>query len=170
MKNGPARQSELNYGLRRVVYDTMVAAKSLTSFSSVDKDYSANEMAKMSGLIMARNLNAFLYCHGHDKNDDINVTDFNLSAWQPSPKARLEKEVIKRIHKIVGHIVASKPNPFKDEREVRNIILPIIREACEFIRKCLAQEKAKYTGKASYYVPRLNGSLAELELPKLPKS
>ena len=94
-----ATQAELNYALRRVVYDTLVAAKSAESLSTTGKDYSGKEMAKMSALIMARNLHMFFFIHRYDKDDDINVTDFSLFGWKPSSTARLSKNVYERINK-----------------------------------------------------------------------
>ena len=165
-----ATKAELNYSLRRVVYDIMVASKSVASLSASGNDYSEKEMAKMTALLMARNLNAFLFVHEYVKDDDINVTDFiNLSSWTPSPSACMSEIVKQRIHKIVGHIVASKPSPFKDDEEIRNTIIPIIEQACNFVRECLAQNIAKYTGEAPYYVRRLNGLLPQIGLAKLPE-
>jgi len=170
MKSGRnATQAELNYGLRRVVYDTLVAAKSIDSLSTIGRDYAGKEMAKMAALIMARNLHAFLFVPNYSKTDDINVTDFNLSNWQPSSQAHLSPNVYERIHKIVGHIVASKPNPFKDDKDVNGKLIPLIEQACDFVRQCRAQGKAEYTGTAKYYVRRLNGLLSKFGLAKLPQ-
>ncbi len=170
MKSGcKATQGELKYALRRVVYDTMVAAKSITSLPASGRDYSAKEMAKMSALIMARNLDAFLFLRKYLKEDDINVTDFALSGWKPSGKAALSQAERERINKIVGHIVASKPVPFKDDDKIWKKILLIVEEACNFVRQFLAQKKARYSGKAPYYVRRLNGLLRQLGLQQLPR-
>jgi hypothetical protein len=164
-----ATQAELNYTMRRVVYDTMVATKSLATLPASRRDYSAKEMAKMSALIMARNLDAFLFLNKHDKADDINVTDFTLSEWKASPDAALTREERTRTNKIVGHIVASEPRPFRDNDKIWQKIPLIVEEACNFVRQCLAQKKATYTGNARYYVRRINGLLRQIGLPQLPK-
>ena len=170
MKDGRnATQAELNYALRRIVYDTMVAAKAVAAIRAAGRDYSAKEMAKMSALIMVRNLDAFLFLDKHDRADDISVTDFTLSDWEVSSNAALTSGERRRIHKIAGHIVASEPRPFKDNDTIWQKILLIIEEARDFVRNCLAEEKAKYTGKAPYYVRRLNGLLRQIGLRQLPE-
>ena len=169
MKGGHnATQAELDYGLRRVLYDVMVVAKSVTALPAAGRDYSAKEMAKMSALIMARNLDAFSFVHKHDRSDDINVTDFALFGWVAPPTVALTQTERTRINKIVGHIVASKPDPFKDGDAIWKKIPPIIEEACTFVRECLRQKKAAYTCKAPFYVRRLNGTLRQIGLPQLP--
>lgn len=50
----PAKQSELNYAFRRVIYDMMIAAKSLASLSQGTRDYSGKESMKIAALIMAK--------------------------------------------------------------------------------------------------------------------
>ena len=171
MKDGKmASQGELNYCLRRVIYDMMVAARAAHSLSIDQNDFSCKEMAKMAGLIMARNLNDFLFfVPDKPKEDDINVLDFCIDNWHPSPKAKLRPDTKNRINKIACHIVAHRQDVFMDDEKTKEFMLPLIKECCSFVQQCLAENKAEYTGNASKYVCQLNGILVKLELPLLPK-
>lgn len=168
--NRKASKRELNYAFRRVLYDMMLAAKCVTSLSASANDYSATELRKVAGLMMARNLNDFFFVvKEHRHSDDIDVSDFLLVAWQPNSSAKLNKVVKTRINKIAGHIVASEPIPFKKDQEVCDIIRPLVETAHQFILACLKEAKAEYTRKAADYRRRLDGILPLLSLPKLPK-
>ncbi len=164
-----ATQGELNYAFRRVLYDMMVAAKSLSSLTEIKGDYSQKESMKMAALIMARNLNDFFFVYQYHCSDDINVKDFGLTSWIANNTARIGSKDKKRIDKIAGHVVASKPHPFKDDHEVKAIVLPLIRQSHEFISCCLQEKMAGYTGNASRYRLRLDGILPSLGLSKLPR-
>lgn len=133
-----ASQDELKHAFRRVLYDMMSAAKSLSCLSQVTRDYSRKESMRIAGLIMARNLNDFLFQHQYRHVDDINVTDFALTSWRPDPAAKLTSSVKKRIDKIAGHIVASKPAPFKDDQEVSDVVLRLVAQTREFVCACRA--------------------------------
>ena len=113
MMIGPraAKQNELTNAFRRVLYDMMIAAKSLASLSQVTRDYSRKESMKIAGLIMARNLSDFFFEHRYRYPDDINVTDFTLTTWRPNNTAKLTPSVKKRIDQIAGHIVAKQAAP-----------------------------------------------------------
>jgi hypothetical protein len=165
-----AKQNELTYAFRRVLYDMMIAAKSLASLSQVTRDYSRKESMKIAALIMARNLSDFFFQHQYRYYDDINVTDFALTTWRPDNTAKLTPSVKRRIDKIAGHIVASKPAPFKEDQEVSDFVLPLVAQAREFVRACRAEQKAEYTGHASKYRRKLDGILPQIGLPKLPKT
>ena len=147
----------------------MIAAKAISCLSQVTRDYSRKESMKIAGLIMARNLNDFLFQHRYRHDDDINVTDFGLTSWRPDRAAKLTSSVKKRIDKIAGHIVASKPAPFKDDQKVSDAVLPLVAQTREFLCACRAEQKAEYTGHASKYRSRLDGILPKIGLPKLPK-
>ena len=126
-------------------------------------------MAKIAALIMARNLNAFLFVKHHQYLDDINATDFGLSNYKLNSTDSLCSNVKKRIDKIAGHIVSSEPTPFKDDEEIKTVVCSILKLSYEFVSKCLSQGKAKYTGMAPKYVDHLNDFLPKiglsLELP-----
>jgi hypothetical protein len=166
----PAAQGELNYAFRRVLYDMMVAAKSLSSLTQIKGDYSQKESMKIAALIMARNLNDFFFMYQYHHNDDINIKDFGLTSWKPDNTARIGPKDKKRIDKIAGHIVASKPEPFRDGHEVKEIVLPLIKQSHQFVSSCLQERKAEYTGNASQYRRRLDGILPKLGLSKLPRN
>jgi hypothetical protein len=166
----PAKQHELNYAFRRVVYDMMIAAKSLSALSSGTRDYSQKELTKIAALIMARNLNDFLFQHQWRYDDDINVTDFGLATWRPDKAAKLSTSVKKRIDKIAGHIVASRPDPFKDDQEVHDIVLPLVTQIRDFVCACRVEQKAEFTGNASKYRKRLDAILAKIGLSELPRT
>lgn len=181
----PATTDQRNYALRRIIYNTMIAAKALDLVPLSGADYSQKELAKAAGLIMARNVDDFFFKQDRVVNravkkgktpkrqnaymqpDDIFVSDFSLS-WSPSPAAMIDETTYERVNKLVGHIVAEPPDPFKDP-EVQAIIQPLVLTAVEFVRNTLATAKASYTGKAGYYVRRLNGTLRKLKIPTLPK-
>jgi len=165
----PATQDEKNYAFRRVVYDAMIAARGVVSFNNID-GYSSKESMKLAALIMARNLDAFFFQLSYSHDDDINYTDFGLSSWTPDTSAKLTKSVRKRINKVVGHVVSSKPDPFKNPDEVDKIVLPLICQASEFVRACLQDDVAKYTGKSGECRRRLNGILKRLGIAELPEN
>ncbi len=170
MKNGKkANQGQRNYAFRRVLWDMLVAAKAVSEFSNTGRDYSKKETLKAASLLMTRNLDSFFFDTKHGHDDDINVTDFDLRGWTPERKAKLTKACRRRINKLVGHVVASRPDPFTDAEEVKRIVVPLIREGYEFLCQCLSQKRASYTGKASWYRRRLNGILPRIGLAKLPK-
>jgi len=97
-----ATKRQRNYALRRVVYDTLIAAKALYVGRSSGRDFSAKEAAKVAGLIMARNLDDFFFMQTrkaarkgkakpHDAyhyDDDIFVCNFGLT-WAPATNAML---------------------------------------------------------------------------------
>ena len=181
----PATKDQRNYALRRIVYNTMIAAKALDVVPLSGSDYSQKELAKAAGLIMARNLDDYFFKqdrvvkravangktpnrqNAYTKPDDIFVSDFSLS-WTPPPAAMIDETAYERINKLVGHIVAEPPDPFKDP-EALAIIEPLVLTAIEFVQNTLAAAKASYTGKAGYYVRRLNGTLRKLGMATLPK-
>jgi hypothetical protein len=174
MKGGrPARQDELDRALRRMIYNLMVTSQavvSLAEFTDPRKD-----AMKIAALIMARNLNDFLFETKYSKDDDINVADYGL-AWSPDINAKLSwtppgAKVLgdkNRIDKIVGHVVASKMTVFGDDNEVRKLVIPLIKETFGFICAALGEGKAKYTGLAPAYCRRLNKLLPHFSLPHLP--
>jgi hypothetical protein len=181
----PSTPDQRNYAMRRVLYNTLIAAKALDFIPRSGGDYSAKEMAKSSGLIMSRNLDDFFFKVDRDgarptqggqrskpqksykKPDDIFVIDFSIP-WQPPRSAMISDRDYERINKLVGHIVADPPDPFRD-REACALITPLVRAAIEFIKSCLTSGQASYTDKAGYYVRRLNGTLKNIGIPQLPK-
>lgn len=182
--SSPSTADQRNYALRRVLYNTLIAAKSLDYVPESGDDYSAKEMAKASGLIMARNLDDFFFKmdrdaaratshgkmpspqHSYKKADDIFVVDFRI-AWSPPVNAMISERDYERINKLVGHIVADLPDPF-DDAEACPVIEPLVRAAIGFIPACLTSGQASYTGKSGFYVRRLNGTLAKIGISKLP--
>lgn len=182
--NTPSTVDQRNYALRRIIYNTMIAAKSLHMLPLSGKDFSQKELAKVAGLIMARNLDDFFFKQQRDcaiaiqkgktpnpqasykQLDDIFVSDFALS-WVAPSTAMIPQPEYQRINKLAGHVVAIPPKPFKDDAACQ-ILKPLILVAVDFVRASLTGGNAVYTGKATYYVPRLNGTLAKLGLQKLP--
>jgi hypothetical protein len=178
-----ATMRQRNYALRRVLYDTLIAAKAVLAVRTSGRDYSAKEAAKAAGLIMARNLDDFFFKQNrvmsgagtrkgkvspqdaYRKDDDIFVGDFGLR-WTPDQKAMLSDTDYERINKLVGHIVADSPKPFIDSVATA-IIERHVQVAVEFVQTCLSSGAAAYTGKAEFYVRRLNGTLGKLGLPRL---
>ncbi|MCH8148053.1 MAG: hypothetical protein IH987_08695 [Planctomycetes bacterium] len=181
----PATPDQRDYAMRRVLYNTLIAAKALDFVPQSGDDFSAKEMAKVSGLIMSRNLDDFFFKQDRDAEkvtrrggtpnrqesyrmpDDIFVADFPIP-WQPPTSAMISDRDYERINKLVGHIVADPPDPIKDT-EACAIIEPLVRAAIEFVHSCLTSGTASYTGKAGPYVRRLNGILKELGISRLPK-
>lgn len=182
--NTLATPDQRNYAMRRVLYNTLIAAKSLEFVPQSGADYSAKEMAKASGLIMSRNLDDFFFKldrdaakavkHGHTPNpqssykkpDDVFVIDFAIP-WRPPVIAMISDQDYERINKLVGHIVADPPEPFGDA-ETLAIIEPLVRVAVEFLQTCLVSGQASYTGKAGFYARRLNGTLRKIGISQLP--
>ncbi len=163
-------KSELNYAFRRVLYDMMLAAKCVDSLSMSPRDYSAKELRKIGGLIVARNLNDFFFVvKQHKLIDDIDVTDFELSTWRPDPQAKLSKKDKNRINKIAGHIVARDPEPFRDDKEICSMLRPLIATGHQFVSACQKELKADFTGRAADYSRRLNRLLPSINLSILPK-
>jgi hypothetical protein len=171
--------------MRRVLYDALIAAKSLDFICQSGKDYSAKEMAKASGLIMSRNLDDFFFKlvrdgnrakrraerpnpqNSYKKPDDIFVKDFGIR-WSPPTSAMISESNYERINKLVGHIIAHSPVAFED-RDVCDIIKALVRAAVEFVKACLTSAQGYYTGKARFYVRRLNPILERIGIPQLPK-
>ena len=77
-----ATKDKLNNAFRRVIYDTTVAAKSLEQIPKSGRDFSLKAALKIAALIMARNLNGFLY-----KSPKL-LNGFAI-AWKPDLSARL---------------------------------------------------------------------------------
>jgi hypothetical protein len=167
--NRKSTQKERDYALRRIIYVVLVAAKSLDMIKHDGKgDYSKKEVAKIAGLMMARNLDDFFFKRPNPKKqhpDDIFLADFTL-VWKPS-SAGLSAATNRRISKIAGHIVAWKLPVFTDDEAIK-VIRPILEVAVDFVRSCVAHGDAKYTGHAKFYVRRLNGILKKLKIPSLP--
>lgn len=165
-----ATKEELNYTFRRVLYELLLATKCVVALSTTANDYSAKELRKIGGLIVARNLNDFFFVvKQHRFIDDIDVTDFELSMWRPDSQAKLNKKDKSRINKIAGHIVARGPDPFKDDKEISDILQPLIVTGHQFVLACQKELKAEYTGRAADYRRRLNGLLPSINLSVLPK-
>jgi len=174
MKNGRAATSpEKNYTLRRIVYNILLAARSIISLENKKLDFTEKEIVKFTAIMMARNFDEFLFGTNHSHDDDIHVSDFNLSGWEPKLEAKLDKEMKDRISKCAGHIVSSKPPPFKDN-EIKKLVIPLIIQfiiqSVEFVQQCIKSDQAKYTGKAKKYVKESNALLRKLDIPLLPKS
>jgi hypothetical protein len=169
-KGRPATSPEKNYTLRRVVYNILLAARSIISLENKKLDFTEKEIVKFTAIMMARNFDEFLFGTNHSHDDDIHVSDFNLSGWEPKLEAKLDKEMKDRISKCAGHIVSSKPPPFKNDKETKNLVIPLIIESSEFVRQCIESGQAKYTGKAKKYVKESNALLRKLDIPLLPKS
>ncbi len=169
-KGRPATSPEKNYPLRRVVYNILLAARSITSLENKELDFTEKEIVKFTAIMMARNFDEFLFGTNHTHDDDIHVSDFNLSGWAPKIEAKLDKEMKDRISKCAGHIVASKPSPFKNDKETKKLVIPLIIQSVEFVQQCIKSDQAKYTGKAKKYVKEGNALLRKLDIPLLPKS
>ena len=168
-KQTPSNQ-EKEFALRRVVYDVLIAVKSLVEIPQVRRDFSKKESLKISALIMVRNLNAFLYHTDYGHCDDIHSGDFGLTCWAPAANAALGKRLKERINKLVGHVVTSRPDPFKDDQEVSDVALPLIHESCEFIRHCRKVGGVGYRGAAKGYVLQLNSLLPMLGFTVIPEN
>jgi len=162
------RAFEKNYALRRVLYDTLVATKSLLAFGDARRDFATKESLKAAALIMARNLNAFFYHTDYAHIDDIHVGDFSLVKWTPDKSAALDKRQKMRINKLVGHVVTSRPDPFKSDQEVRDLAVPLIRQSRDFIEQCTTTQAAQYVGRAKRYARILNSLLPSLGLRPIP--
>jgi hypothetical protein len=168
MRRRKRTQSELDYAFRRVIYDLMVAAQALLLLDHYRGVFPAAAVTKIAALIMARNINDFLYCKGpRDHADDIDFDDFRISNWRPDAQSQLLLDHRKRIHKIVGHIVAADPVHFGGPQTIRKVVVPLLREGCEFIRQCRDQSIAQYTGRAMEYEDYLNHALHRLRLPRI---
>ena len=183
--NTPSTPNQRNYAMRRVLYNTLIAAKALDFTPQSGDDYSAKEMAKASGLIMSRNLDDFFFKLDRDaaratqrgqtpnpqssykKPDDIFLIDFHIP-WQPPRGAMISEVDYERLNKLVGHVVADSPAPFSDE-EACDVIEPLVRAVIEFIQSCLTSGQASYTGQAGFYVRRLNGTLGKIGVSQLPQ-
>ena len=152
---------ERRYVLRRIVYDCLLAAQALKALSQ--------ETMKATALLMARNLNEFLFL-GHKEATDARASDFDLGGWCPSAEAELTSDTIGRINTLFGHVVRAKPEPFRDRRQVRRMVAPLIREGCCFVCQCRATNQARYHGNARKYVEQLNPMLKDLGIPPLPTS
>ena len=116
---------------------------------------------------MARNLNAFFYHSKSNHHDDIQVADFALALWVPDPKSALTKDQQQRINKLVGHIVTSKPEPFKTSNEVSALTVPLIREVCQFMEACISAGEGQMIGNAKLCARKLNSLLPSLGLSKI---
>ncbi|OGV74924.1 MAG: hypothetical protein A3K19_09095 [Lentisphaerae bacterium RIFOXYB12_FULL_65_16] len=164
-------QAEKNYTLRRIVYDVLIATKAVIEFDRTRGDFSKKESFKVAALIMARNLNAFLFQNDYRYDDDIHVGDFGLQSWAPSKNVELTKVPQKCISKVVGHVVARTPQGSLPNADVKRLVVPLIRESCEFIDRCVSTGTAAYTGAATGtrgYVARLNSLLPEIGVSKIP--
>lgn len=121
--NRPTTRQERNYTFRRLVYDMLVAAKSVELITFTKGDYSAKEAAKVAGLLMARNLDEFFFKQhrlaSQGKNvacayrydDDVFVADLEIQNWAANANAALSKRNRDRISKLVSHIVANHQPP-----------------------------------------------------------
>jgi hypothetical protein len=156
-----------NYAFRRLIYNLMVSAHSIILCRQETKSIPNSAVMKICGLIMARNINDFLFNlrkTTRPYDDDIFAADFNLSNWIPDQNNRLTKPIKDRINKIAGHIVSKDPKHFGDLKTIEPIIIPLICEGCYFANKCFEQSKAKYTGNARKYQEYLNKALCVLDL------
>ena len=169
MKKGrTANRKQKEYALRRVIYDVMLAAKSLIALANGSPDFAEEESFKVAALIMVRNLDAFFFGQPSGHGDDIHHGDFGLTSWKPDESAKLQGTERERINKIVGHVVSSRPAPFNKRDEVPRIVIPLIGQASDFVRACRKENAVAYTGKAAEYAKRLNGILPVLGIAELP--
>jgi hypothetical protein len=163
MKNSRTpTKSELNYALRRVLYNVLIATKALIEFQNTSRDFSKKESYKITAMIMARNLNEFLFNSSYRYDDDIHVIDFNINSWSPDNNAELTTDS-RTLSKIVGHVVAKKTNPLSNP-DIPKMVRLLIKESCEFIDKAIANRAAKYTGASHAYLKRLNSLLPLLPI------
>ena len=141
----PKSLVDLEKGLQRFVYDTMVAAQSLAMFREEpagSKSYPRRCCEKIAGLIMARNLLQFLRekrtpeSHRRHPND-LYAADFGFPKWTGSGLSSHERDWCKRINVIAAHVVDSQPPSF-DGPEFQQVIEHAIRAAREFLKDCLA--------------------------------
>lgn len=163
-----ARKSKLtttpkDYALGRVCYNLMVASEAACRLK--DKGTIAtNAVAKIVGLIMARNLHDFLF-EARTKNshsDDIFANEFQLQ-HVPDNQAKLSSDDKKRINKIAGHIVQEDPGHFDRNADVLKVLVPLIDEGAKFVNKCLNEGKAVLpTSRASKYAQETNRRLPNL--------
>jgi hypothetical protein len=161
----------ITFGLRRVVYDIEIAAKALVMLKKCQRhDASMGELLKIAALIMARNLNDFLFASG--KPNDLSSSHYGL-IWRPRRRLKNPKTKIRltqgdrnRISQIAGHIVSKKPLSFSNDT-VLSLVLPLVEESVHFVNACRNERKARYHGKAREYVARANVCLKELGLPTL---
>ena len=131
------------------MYELLLATKCVTSLSTTTEDFSAKELRKIGGRTVARNLNDFFFVvKQHKFVDDIDVTDFGLSMWRLDSQTKLKKEDKTRINKIAGHIVVRGPEPFNDDKEISDILQPLIATGHQFVLACQKELKAEYKGRA----------------------
>ena len=171
-RSNAANQNGLEYAFRRVIYDLMVVAHSIRLLEYSDnkpvhpslKKFPVRAVIKISALIMSRNINDFLFnCGGYQHDDDIKFVDFQIHGWSPINQAKLSDDDRNRIHKIAGHIVSADPVHFGGTQKIKKIVTPLLKEGCEFIRRCGIQ----HTDRSQEYLDYLNQSLSELNLPKI---
>lgn len=141
--------SDLDYAFRRVIYDAMVAKRSLRLFKERKGEWALGSVARMAGLMMARNLFEFFSTKTREKDDDVRVTDFKLKSWKP--KGTLTRDDVDRLHKVVGHIVCEDPNPFTQDEFVR-IVQSQLEDTCKFIDAVQTEGAATLTGNAAKYL------------------
>lgn len=170
MKTGqPADQRQQNYAYKRMLYDLRVAAHSLNLlpwFSGGSPPWSCYAI---TALIMARNINDFLFPPPKPKykhDDDIFVVDFALQ-WKPRV-GKIPDEDRERINKIAGHIVADEPKHFSSMREMTRIVRPLISEGRDFVHHCRVESKVSDTGYSKKYLAELNTALHGLGIPSIP--
>ena len=162
-------QAEKNYALRRIVYDALVATKSVIEFGRTRRDFSKKESFKVAAFIMARNLNSFFYYNDYRYDDDIHVGDFDLPNWTSDKSAQLTKGAQKCISKVAGHVVARTPSGSLSNQDVTDLLVPLIRVCGEFIHQCISTGTASYTKAAKSYVPRLNSLLPQVGVVEIPE-
>jgi hypothetical protein len=168
MRRRKRTQSELDYAFRRVIYDLMVAAHALLLIDRHRNSFPIRAVNAIAALIMARNINDFLYCKGpKNHQDDIDFVDFQISAWTPDAQSKLSEDDRNRISKIVGHIVSSDPVHFGGPQTIKKVVVPLLLEGCAFVRQCRDLSRAGYTGRAKEYQNYLNDALHGLGLPQI---
>lgn len=166
-------RSQLNYTLRRVVYDTLLAANAVVELRAKGHAFQTTESYKILRLLMARNLNEFFFesqsktKHPHD----IRVAAFDLP-WdfrceKRFAKARFDDTTSLRVSRIVAHIVMTRQPVFRS-KETLERVEPLLMLAVEFVCKCRQHDRARYTGRCREYAIKLNRTLAHLKLPLVP--
>ena len=59
--------------------------------------------------------------------------------------------------------------PDQGNYAIRRVLYNTLIAAIDFIRSCIASGQASYTGKAEFYVRRLNGTFEKIGISQLPK-
>lgn len=169
---------ELGYVFNRQLYNVCLAADAVRQ-SDERTHCASRSLAVVGGLIIARNLDDFLYPTSRNLSqnqrdkfpDDTYIVDFRLS-WTPNAKAKLSRPDRQRINRISGHVVRANPGHFESSADVRRVILPLIDQGAEFIRQTVSEGKvssAVCPKNTPTFTAWLNAGLRHLQIADVPE-